>query len=147
MLKRPMRVYVDTSVFGGAFDAEFQEASLNFFDMVRSGEFRLVISSTVSDELRDAPEAVRVFFRELGSYVEVAEIDPAAIELQAAYLAAHIVGPRWDADALHVAVATVSGCPAIVSWNFKHIVNSRRIALYNEVNLAHGYAAIAIHTP
>lgn len=144
---RPMRVYVDTSVFGGAFDAEFQEASHTFFDMVRSGEFRLVISSAVSDELGDAPESVRVFFRELGPYVEVAEIDDAAIELQAAYLDAHIVGPRWDADALHVAVATASGCPAIVSWNFRHIVNFRRIPLYNGVNLAHGFPPIAIHTP
>jgi predicted nucleic acid-binding protein len=144
---RPMRVYVDTSVFGGTFDEEFQGASRDFFDMVRSGEFRLVISSTVSDELRDAPEPVRVFFRELGPYVEVAEIDAAAIELQAAYLDAHIVGPRWEADALHVAVATVSGCPAIVSWNFKHIVNFRSIPLYNGVNLAHGYPAIAVHTP
>ena len=142
-----MRVYVDTSVFGGAFDAKFQEASRDFFDRVRSGEFRLVISSTVSDELRDAPEPVRVFFRELGYCIEVAEIDATAIEVQAAYLDAHIVGPRWEVDALHVAVATVSGCLAIVSWNFKHIVNFRRIPLYNGVNLAHGYPAIAIHTP
>ena len=147
MTGRPLRVYADTSVFGGAFDGEFQEASRNFFDMVRLGEFRLVISSTVSDELRDAPEPVRVFFRDLAPYVEVVEIDAAAIELQAAYLDAHIVGSRWEADALHVAVATVSGCPAIVSWNFRHIVNFRRIPLYNGVNLAHGYPAIAVHTP
>jgi predicted nucleic acid-binding protein len=146
-MQRPMRVYVDTSVFGGAFDGEFQEASGDFFDRVRAGEFRLVISPTVSDELRDAPEPVRVFFRALEPFIEVAEIDEAAMELQAGYLDAHIVSSRWEADALHVAVATVSLCPVIVSWNFKHIVNFRRIPLYNGVNLTHGFQAIAIHTP
>lgn len=146
-MERPMRVYVDTSVFGGAFDEKFEEASRRFFDMVRSREISLVISSTVADELKDAPEPVRIFFRELGPYVEVTEIDASAIELQTAYLDAHIVGPRWDNDALHVAVATVSGCRAIVSWNFKHIVNFRRIPLYNGVNMTHGFPAIAIHTP
>ena len=147
MMSKPVRVYVDTSVFGGAFDPEFSNPSRIFFGRARTGEFRLVISSTVSDELHDAPEPVRTFFLELGAYVEVAEIDSATLDLQAAYLGAHVVGPRWDADALHVAVATVSGCRALVSWNFKHIVNFRRIPLYNGVNGAHGFAAIAIHTP
>lgn len=146
-MQRALRVYVDTSVFGGVFDKAFREASRVFFEMARSGAFSLVISSTVSDELRDAPESVRAFYRELGPYIEVAQIDSAAFDLQAAYLDAHVVGPRWDADALHVAVATVSGCRVLVSWNFKHIVNFRTIPLYNGVNMAHGFPVIAIHTP
>lgn len=146
-MQKPMRVYVDTSVFGGAFDGEFQEATHNFFDLVRSGVFHAVISPTVSDELRDAPEPVRIFFHELGPYLEMTAIGPVAIELQAAYLEARIVGARWEVDALHVAVATVSSCQAIVSWNFKHLVNFRRISLYNGVNAAQGFSAIAIHTP
>ena len=44
------------------------------------------------------------------------------------------------------AIATVSACAAIVSWNFKHIVNFARIPLYNGINLSNGYSAIAIHT-
>ena len=75
------------------------------------------------------------------------EIGEDADALQQAYLGAHIVGPKWETDVLHVAMATVSGCMAIVSWNFKHIVNFRRIPLYNEVNRANGYGPLAIHTP
>ena len=75
------------------------------------------------------------------------EIAPSALELQTAYLDAGVVGPKWDTDALHVAVATVSRCRAIVSWNFKHIVHTKRIPLYNKVNEEHGFSAIAIHTP
>ena len=70
-----------------------------------------------------------------------------AIRLQQAYVTAAIVGPKWEADALHVAVATVFECRLIVSWNFRHIVNFQKIPLYNGVNLAKGYGAIAIHTP
>jgi hypothetical protein len=46
-----------------------------------------------------------------------------------------------------VAVATVSACEVIVSWNFKHIVNFRRIPLYNTVNKVVGYEEIGIFTP
>jgi predicted nucleic acid-binding protein len=53
-----MRVYADTSVFGGVFDAEFHEASLAFFDQVRDTRFELVSSGLVVDELAEAPEEV-----------------------------------------------------------------------------------------
>ncbi len=39
-----IRVYTDTSVFGGVFDDEFKEETLSFFDLVKEGKFQLVIS-------------------------------------------------------------------------------------------------------
>ena len=36
-MKVPMRIYVDTSVFGGALDAEFERASLELFDHALCG--------------------------------------------------------------------------------------------------------------
>jgi hypothetical protein len=32
------RIYFDTSVFGGAFDSEFQEPSLQLFERVKLGK-------------------------------------------------------------------------------------------------------------
>ena len=46
-----------------------------------------------------------------------------------------------------MAVATASGCRAIVSRSFRHIVNFRRIPLYNGVNALEGYHALAIYSP
>lgn len=43
----PIRVYADTSVFGGVFDSEFQSASRTFFDQVRGGRFQHVTSALV----------------------------------------------------------------------------------------------------
>ncbi|GAB4162842.1 MAG: hypothetical protein Fur005_21790 [Roseiflexaceae bacterium] len=67
--------------------------------------------------------------------------------MQQAYLAAGIVTAKWATDALHVALATVSGCELIVSWNFKHIVHFEKIPLYNAVNTLEGYGAVAIFSP
>jgi hypothetical protein len=46
-----------------------------------------------------------------------------------------------------VAVATVSKCDLIVSWNFKHIVHFDKITKYNAVNALHGYGKIGIFSP
>jgi hypothetical protein len=50
-----IRVYADTSVFGGPFDEEFQTASSTFFDQVRNGRFQLVTSALVQEEVEPAP--------------------------------------------------------------------------------------------
>jgi hypothetical protein len=47
---RALRVYADTSVYGGVFDEEFADASRAFFDQVAEGGFQLVISALVHDE-------------------------------------------------------------------------------------------------
>jgi predicted nucleic acid-binding protein len=142
-----MLVYVDTSVFGGVFDPQFEGASKAFFHRVREGRFEVVVSALVVDELERAPALVRELFDELNPLLVRVVTADAMYDLRRAYLDAHVVSAKWAADALHVAVATVSGCRAIISWNFKHIVNFRRIPLYNGVNQMQGYGPIAIHSP
>jgi len=142
-----IRVYADTSVFGGVFDEEFARPSQAFFESVRRGRFQLVISAVVRDELAEAPENVRAFSQQIRLRAQEVDVTGQAVRLQKAYLAAGVVGPASEFDALHVAVATTSGCRVIVSWNFRHIVNFQKIPLYNGVNLARGYGTIAIHSP
>jgi hypothetical protein len=141
------RVYADTSVFGGVFDEEFRVPSTTFFDQVRSGRFRLVISPLVEEEIAAAPPGVRALFDEMLTLAEVGIISQEAAQVRQAYLDAGILTPRSRADALHVAQATVSGCDLIVSWNFQHIVHYQRIPMYNAVNTLRGYGQIAIHSP
>jgi len=134
-------------VYGGVFDDQFAAASRAFFDLVREGRFHLVLSALLRTEINQAPAPVRGFFADCQVLGELVEVSEEAIQLRQAYLDAGIVAPRWSADALHVAVATVTACRVIVSWNFKHIVNFRKIPLYNAVNETHGYRVIAIHSP
>jgi hypothetical protein len=142
-----VRVYADTSVFGGVFDEEFSRASRVFFDDVRAGRLLLVTSAVVEDELIDAPEEVRALFNEMLPWMERAELGEQALALRRAYVAEGIVTIKSAADALHVALGTVSACKVLVSWNCRHIVNFQKIPMYNAVNRLHGFAEIAIHTP
>ena len=133
-----IRVYADTSVFGGPFDEEFQTVSRTFFDQVRSGRFKLITSALVQEEIDPAPTPVRELFNELLRLVDVVEVSENALNLRAAYLETGIVTRQWADDALHVAIATVAGCSLIVSWNFKHIVHFEKIPLYNAVKHPEG---------
>ena len=142
-----IRVYADTSVFGGAFDEEFQTASRAFFDQVRSGRFKLITSALVQEEVEPAPSQVRELFNELLDIVDVVEISEAALNLKDMYVETGIVTPQWNDDALHVAIATVASCSLIVRWNFKHIVHFEKIPLYNAVNTLKGYGNIGIFSP
>ncbi len=142
-----MRLYADTSVFGGLFDEEFQEASRVFFEEIREGRLQLVVSTLVEDELRDAPDGVRNTWNEVLPLAELREVTDQAISLSDAYLNAGVVSPKWKRDCLHVALATVAHCAMIVSWNFRHIVNYRKIHHYNAVNAMEGYPIISIYSP
>jgi predicted nucleic acid-binding protein len=141
------KVYIDTSVFGGVFDKEFDTPSRLFFQKAHEGVFNVVVSPVVEAELTEAPEKVKTFYRNSIGFCEKVIITDSALRLQEAYLKQKIVSSEWESDALHVAVATVCKCDMIVSWNFKHIVNYQKIPLYNAVNILHGYGQIAIYSP
>jgi len=106
-----------------------------------------VTSAIVRAEIEPAPEDIKQLFEELLPVAEIVEVSSKALELQQAYLDSGILTADSAGDALHVSLATVSGCEAIVSWNFKHIVHFRKIPLYNDINVARDYPALAIYSP
>lgn len=142
-----LRIYADTSVFGGVFDEEFKVPSKVFFDTIREKRFILVTSELVRQEIQAGPKSVRELFLEILPLMSITEITEEAIKLQQAYTEAKILSEKYSTDALHVALATVSESSLIVSWNFKHIVNFQKIPRYNAVNKLHGYREIAIYSP
>ena len=145
---KSLRIYCDTSVVGGCFDAGFDTDSLRLMEAVRKGRLLLLLSDVVVAELADAPARVRQILESLpAAAVEKVEITDDVLALRDAYLAAKILGPRWADDAAHVAAATVARADAIVSWNFQHIVRLDKMKAYNQVNLLQGYGILTIVTP
>jgi len=142
-----IRIYADTSVFGGVFDEEFKIPSKAFFDAIREERFVLVTSELVRQEIQAGPKRVRELFLKILPFMDIAEITEEAIKLQQAYTEAKILSEKYSTDALHVAMATISESSLIVSWNFKHIVNFQKIPRYNAVNKLNGYDEIAIYSP
>jgi predicted nucleic acid-binding protein len=147
MTMPPIRVYADTSVFGGVFDVEFEEASREFFAQVVEGRFRLVASAVVDREIRPAPVQVQVLFAALLPLADIVPVTAEAEGLAWAYIEAGAVTADSQEDALHVAPATVHGCQLVVSWDFRHLVHFTRSPVFRRVNIERGYAPIAIHSP
>jgi len=142
------RFYFDTSVFGGAFDDEFEKASLILFEKVKLGAIICVCSELSETELQLAPVKVRSFFEGLPSAkIEMLVVSEEALNLAQQYILENVVGKTSFADCLHIALATIAKVDMLVSWNFKHIVNVYRIRGYNSVNLKMGYGIIEIRSP
>ena len=142
-----MKIYADTSIFGGVFDQEFSTPSERFFQEVSAGKFTLVTSALVEAEIEPAPEVVKSLFNEYVGSSEIAEISEEALALRLQYIHSGIVTKKSLNDALHVAISTVAGCDFIVSWNFKHIVHFDKIPKYNAINILNGYQNIGIYSP
>ncbi len=142
------RFYFDTSVFGGVFDIEFEEASILLFEKVKLGKAMCVYSDLTEGELFDAPEKVKIFFNDLPpEFIEVVKVDDEALNLARAYVNDNVVGKTSFDDCVHIALATIHKVDILVSWNFKHIVNVYRIRGYNSVNLRFGLQTLEIRSP
>lgn len=143
-----MRIYIDTSVIGGCCDEEYAVASLRLMQEFRDRQKIAVISDVTLRELEIAPEIVRSQLKDLPpACQEYVILDEKALWLSQAYLREGVVTDKYLLDAQHIAIATLSKVDAMVSWNFKHIVNLNRIRLYNSVNLKYGFSLIDIRSP
>lgn len=112
------------------------------------GDLKLVLSELTVRELVTAPAPVRAVLGIVpDANIEVVRLTPAARELAGRYLAEGILPANMLADAQHIAMATISQVGALVSWNFRHMVNLPRIHRYHEVNARFGYPTIEIRSP
>jgi predicted nucleic acid-binding protein len=144
---RVQRIYIDTSIIGGYFDKEFDIATQQLFNEVLKGEYKIVISNITEGELLNAPEHVKTLLNDLHIDYEVIKLTADAVSLALEYIRENVVGQTSYDDCLHIAIATISRLDILVSWNFKHIVNIKRIRGYNGVNIKNGYPPIEIRSP
>jgi len=142
------RIYVDTSVIGGCFDAEFAPWSKGLMKDFQLGNFKPVISEIVSAEIASAPDNVKAQYAQLLSWeVEFVPLSEEAKNLADAYQIRQILSPKFYNDSLHIALATVAEADVLVSWNFKHIVHLDKIRRFNALNQENGYKSIDIYSP
>jgi len=142
------RFYFDTSVFGGVYDIEFEEETLQLFERVKLGKIICMFSDLTETELLKAPEKIRTYFKNLPEKnLEKVVINAEIIELATKYIEEKVVGKTSFDDCLHIATATLYKADILVSWNFRHIVNVYRIRGYNSVNLKMNYLSLEIRSP
>jgi hypothetical protein len=145
---KAQRVYIDTSVLGGCFDPEFAQWSNALIADFRANRFKPVISDIIAAEIADAPAEIRDLFTDLMAFrPEMITTTAEALALADAYQQHGILTPKFYADGIHIALATIAEVDLLVSWNFKHIVRYDKIRLFTAVNLERGYKLLAIYSP
>lgn len=142
-----MKFYLDTSIFGGLFDKEFEKPTHALFDFIEKKGIKIIYSGVLEDELELAPQEIRLMANERLLKAEFIKLDEEMAELAEIYIKEGALTEKSINDARHIAIATISGASAIVSWNFKHMVNFLKIRQYDAINLRQGYSTIRIHTP
>ena len=141
-------LYLDSSVLGGYFDEQFQEATRQLWSQMKQGRFRFMASILVADEMEKAPAHVRQLFEETFQRADsIVSYDREMDDLARLYLDRGVVPRQYVEDAGHVAVCAIARFDYLVSWNFKHLVNVRREAGFNAVNLLQGYPSVRIVSP
>ena len=142
------RVYLDSSVFGGYFEPEFELWTKVLFDRISKGEYIILISRLTDIELENAPPQVRNLAKLLPQVnVEWLDITTQTVQLADKYIEEKVVGQTSHSDCIHIAIATLNYADVLVSWNFKHIVNHLRIRGYNAVNFKYGHKILDIRSP
>jgi hypothetical protein len=90
------RFYFDTSVFGGIYDIEFEEETLQLFERVKLGKVICLYSHLTETELLKAPENVKKFFKNLPKeQTERLIINTEIIELASKYTEENVVENKF----------------------------------------------------
>ncbi len=144
-----LRLYLDTSVFSAYLDdraPERRDLTLELWS--RLGDFEVSTSEVARRELQDTPDLQRR--SELLDLLNEVTVHPVTNETESlaeTYLAAHVFSRKSIDDALHVAVCVLTRQDLLVSWNFRHLVNRRRRALINDLNVTRNLPTIEIVAP
>jgi predicted nucleic acid-binding protein len=147
-----MRLYLDTSVIGALFDVEMPErirTTRELFDLIVEGKHAGIISNIVLEEIDQSPEELKEkLLTEIRKVpFQVIAEDENSADLLEIYEREDFIRKGARMDLRHLSVATVYGVDAVVSWNFRDIVNIRTRRAVHSVNLRLGYPLIEIVSP
>lgn len=145
----PLRVYLDTSVFSAYYDDAVSDRQTQTEDFwKRRSAFELSTSVVAREELEQTPDpARRMQLITLVDGVTVHPVTDMMRSLAKSYIASGVFTELLYNDAVHVAAAVLTRQDVLLSWNFRHLVNRRRRAQINEVNISLGLATIDIVAP
>jgi len=147
-----MRLYLDTSVIGALFDSEIPQRIEITRALLRSiikGKHTGIISNIVLEEIERSPEEFKKkIIAEMRKIpLQIISEDEASADLLEFYEKEGFIRRGARLDLRHLAVATVNGVDAVVSWNFRDIVNIRTRRSVHSTNLRLGFPLIEIVSP
>ena len=115
---KKQRIYLDTSVFGGYYDVEFDEWTKPLFERINNGEFTILLSTILDEELEFAPKRIKDLLANLDNdFTEFLKDNSEALNLATGYVNERVVGETSYTDCLHIALATIYQADLLVSWS------------------------------
>ncbi len=144
-----LRVYLDTSVFSAYYDDRLIERKAETEQFWKKlNQFEVSTSEIAKEELAEMPsDDLRRKLLELLKQVSMIPVTEEMKSLAQDYVDAGIFTPTMQDDALHVAAAVLTRQDILLSWNFKHLVNRRRRAVINQLNISKGLPTVEIVAP
>jgi predicted nucleic acid-binding protein len=144
-----LRIYLDTSVFSAYCDMRYLDRKTETEQFLKKLDtFEASTSEIAQSEISRTPNAkLKKKMVQLLKRVTLIPITQDMKSLAQHYLDANIFTTTMYNDALHVAAAVMARQDVLLSWNFKHLVNRRRRALVNQLNISKGLPTIEIVAP
>lgn len=150
---RKLKIYLDTSVISHLQQEDVPEKmreTLELWEQFKErDDVSIIVSDLVVREISQCSEPKRSFL-----LTKLAELDYTLVRttdeerrLAAIYLQNGILKEKSLDDLTHIAIATLSDCRYIVSWNFKHFVNPKTIKAVNATNLSLNLSQVDIYSP
>jgi predicted nucleic acid-binding protein len=144
-----LKVYLDTSVFSAYYDDRVkmrQDQTKEFW--TKLNEYDKFASEVVIDELNAvSDDKLRENLILLTKDFEILQVNEECEALAEKYIKRGIFPEKYREDAIHLALASVSGIDILVSWNFEHLVKRKTRLEANEANSLNGYNSIDIIAP
>lgn len=146
------KIYFDTSVISHlmADDApEKRDDTHKLWEQIKYGNWDVVLSPVVYEELGRCEYSLEkallgyVVMLETTYIEETEEMSALADE----YLKTGVLTEKSYNDCRHIAIASVSACKYILSWNMKHFVKRKTIEMVQTVNQRLGVFQPSILTP
>jgi predicted nucleic acid-binding protein len=144
-----LKIYLDTSILSAYFDMRKPARQLMTQKWFQNDVKNLsaFISTLVLEEINAHPDEIvkdEILSLINRNFIQVLEIDDGVLKIAAMYRKKAI--PHEINDSIHLAIASYYKLDAIVSWNFKHIVNLKTIKAIHDVNRLEGCKPVEIIT-
>ena len=151
-MSKKTKVYIDTSVWNFALEAERPESFVtnDFLKHLKTNDdYTILISDLIKTEVNNAYELRKKQLEGLieAFQTETVRLNDEALKLAETYVSESLIPSQHDADAMHIAIATVNYCDFLISWNYKHIVRAKTIRGVHLINSRKGYGLIELVTP
>ena len=143
-----MKLYLDTSVYGGYYDEVFCDPTKKFFSVANENNLTIYYSSFVKEEIDDAHDSISEklnYVMDLIKKKGELNFSNEISNLANHYIVSGVLSKKSLMDARHIALATYYDMDFIISWNFKHMINKKDDL--NVINLRLGEKFIKICTP